>query len=211
MLSRILRLRRLGADESGLALTEFAYSLPIVMVLALGGLEVTSLALAHLRVNQIAVTAADNAARVASQMDETDIAEIFAGAQAAGQAIDIGANGRVVLSSLQHNGLTGGNAGQMINWQRCYGSYAEAPRYGTENTGRTNNSLAAGMGPVGRRITAQSGTAIMFVEVTFEYEPVVFGELLGTQEIHYETAFNVREREALNISNTTSRAVHTCA
>jgi hypothetical protein len=210
MLSPIIRLQRLRGDESGLALTEFAYALPIFVVLGLGGLEVTSLALAHLRVNQVAVTTADNAARVAVQMDETDIEEIFAGAQSAGQAIGLADNGRVVLSSLQDNGRPGNARGQMINWQRCFGGLSEAPRHGREGRGRNDAAMRDGMGPSGRRISAQPGTAVMFVEVTYEHEPVVFEPLLGTIEIRHETAFNVRERTELGITNTRGRSVRTC-
>ena len=39
----------IGEDNSGIALTEFAFSLPILLTLILGGLETSNLALAHLR------------------------------------------------------------------------------------------------------------------------------------------------------------------
>ena len=210
MLNPIMRLKGLRGDQRGLALTEFAYSLPIVVMLALGGLEVTNLALAHLRVNQVAVTTADNAARVSVQMDETDIDEIFAGARLAGQAIDLENKGRVVLSSLQDNGRPGNARGQMINWQRCFGRLNEPPRFGREGRGRNDAVMRDGMGPPGRQIGAQPGTAVMFVEVTYEYDPVIFDEILGRTSIRYETAYNVRERTELGITNTRGRPVRTC-
>ena len=210
MLNPIIRLKGLRGDQRGLALTEFAYSLPIVVMLALGGLEVTNLALAHLRVNQVAVTTADNAARVSVQMDETDIDEIFAGARIAGQAIDLENKGRVVLSSLQDNGRPGNARGQMINWQRCLGRLNEPPRHGREGRGRNDAAMRDGMGPPGRQIGAQPGTAVMFVEVTYEYDPVIFDEILGRTNIRYETAYNVRERTELGITNTRGRPVRTC-
>ena len=210
MLNPIVRLKGLRGDQRGLALTEFAYSLPIVVMLALGGLEVTNLALAHLRVNQVAVTTADNAARVSVQMDETDIDEIFAGARLAGQAIDLENKGRVVLSSLQDNGRPGNARGQMINWQRCFGRLNEPPRFGREGRGRNDAVMRDGMGPPGRQIGAQPGTAVMFVEVTYEYDPVIFDEILGRTSIRYETAYNVRERTELGITNTRGRPVRTC-
>ena len=71
--------------------------------------------------NQIATTVADNAGRVTTGIDEANIYEVFAGANAIGTSMDFEANGRVVLSSLQDNGRTGSNHGQMINWQRCWG------------------------------------------------------------------------------------------
>ena len=52
-------LRRLRLSENGLALTEFAFSLPIFITLLFGGLEIINLVMAHMRVNQIAITVAD--------------------------------------------------------------------------------------------------------------------------------------------------------
>ena len=109
-------------DKRGVAFMEFALALPIVLILALGGLEATNLALTHLRVNQVAQTTADNAARVQVQMDESDMEEIFTGALEVGRSIDIEGKGRIVVSSLQDNGRPGNARGQMINWQRCQGT-----------------------------------------------------------------------------------------
>jgi len=62
-------LRSLRRDSRGLALTEFAFAAPIFLTLVLAGLELTNLALAHLRVSQMAMTVADNAGRVTSGID----------------------------------------------------------------------------------------------------------------------------------------------
>lgn len=204
------RIRRLGADESGLALVEFALSLPVVLMLVLGGLEVSKLALTHLRVSQVAVTTADNAARVKVQMDESDVEEIFAGAEVVGRSINLQTHGRVVLSSIEDNGRPGNGRGQMIRWQRCHGGKNEPPAYGREGKGKSDNGLKNGVGPPGRRIEAQPGTAVMFVEVSYDYQPLAFGELIGDTEIRYEAAYNVRERTELGITNTRGRPAKTC-
>lgn len=206
-----LFLRRLGRCDQGVALIEFALALPLLLLLVGGGLELTNLMLAHVRVNQIAITVADNAGRVRTGIDESNIYEVFAGADLVGRELDFSQNGRLVLSSLEPNGLAGTDAGQMINWQRCMGSLAIAPSYGTQGTGRTNAALPDGMGPVGSRITADDGTAVMFVEVTYRYKPVIFS-ILGDRvaDIRYETAFNVRERTNQSITNTQNLAVKSC-
>jgi Flp pilus assembly protein TadG len=203
------RANQLRECNSGVSMVEFALALPIVMLVAVGGLECANLALAHLRISQIATTTADTAARVLTQLDETDVEEVFAGVDVMGNRIDFAAHGRVVLSSLEHNGLTGTSAGQKITWQRCHGSLNVAPSYGRQGAGATNATLAAGLGPTGRKITAASGTAIMFVEVSYDYQPLVY-DVLNVGTIRYETAFNVRERTAFGITNTQSRTVKTC-
>lgn len=206
---RIARLRRLPECTSGVSMLEFALALPIIMLVAVGGLECANVALAHLRVSQIATTTADTSARVLTQMDETDVEEAFAGVDVMGNRIDFAANGRVVLSSIEPNGLTGSNKGQKIAWQRCHGSLSVAPLYGRQGAGATNNSLVLGLGPTGRKISAADDTAVMFVEVTYRYKPLIY-DILNAGDIRYEAAFNVRERTAYGITNTQNRTPKTC-
>lgn len=192
-------------------MVEFALVLPVFLILVLGGLELTQLALIHMRINQIAVTVADNAGRVRTGIDESNIYEVFAGANLVGESLNFAQNGRVVLSSLEPNGIVGASAGQMINWQRCFGALPVAPRYGAQGAGRTNAVLAAGMGPTGNKIVASDGTAVMFVEVSYHYTPMIFFSLPASAEnIRYETAFNVRERTNQTITNTQNLAVNNC-
>lgn len=200
--------RRLGRSDRGVSLIEFALSLPIVLAMGFGGLEAANLALTHLRVSQIANMVADNAGRVRTSMDESDINEIFAGVREVGAAINFPTNGRLVLSSLQSNGLTGTNKGQMINWQRCLGRLVRLPAYGTQGTGKTNGTLL-GMGPAARRIQSLPDTAVMFVEVSYTYRPLIPG-VLPARTVRYEGAFNVRERTNQNITNTQSLTVNAC-
>ncbi len=212
MTGKLRRLaRRLHRDDGGVALTEFAFAAPLLLVMTLGGLETANLALTHLRVSQIAMTVADNAGRVDTTIDEADIYEVFEGAELVGEAIDFESNGRLVLSSLEHNGQTGDDEGQMINWQRCMGTLDVDPAYGTQGIGRENDDLENGMGADGNRIVSAPGTAVMFVEVTYEYQPLIDNTILGERQIRYESAFNVRERNNQDITNTQGLAVNRCS
>jgi Flp pilus assembly protein TadG len=205
-------LRQLKDDNSGVALIEFAFSLPILLALIFGGLETANYALAHMRVSQLAMTVADNAGRVDTTIDESNINEIFAGADLVGETLGFEENGRIVLSSLEDNGETGSAAGQTINWQRCWGDLTSVtPAYGVQGTGSDNDDLVDGMGPTGNKIISAPGTAVMFVEVTYNYQPLVEQlDILGTRQIRYESAFNVRERTNQNITNTQGLAVNGC-
>lgn len=200
----------LARDTRGLAFIEFAFAAPIFLVLILGGLELTNLAIAHLRVSQLAMTVADDAGRVTTGIDEANIYEVFAGADVIGSAIDFERNGRIVLSSLEDNGRTGGNAGQVIRWQRCWGDLDAAPAYGGQGTGSNNAALAQGMGAAGRRVASAPGTAVMFAEVTYVYQPLVATNFFDSPTIRYESAFNVRGRQNNAISNTQSLSRMTC-
>lgn len=204
-------LLRLVRNIEGVALIEFALSLPILLVLILGGLETANLAMTHMRVSQIAITVADNAGRIRTGIDESNIYELFAGADLVGESLVFTRNGRIVLSSLEPNGQSGEMAGQMINWQRCYGALRVDPAYGRQGDGRYGPSLADGLGREGHRITSAEGTAVMFAEVTYQYTPLIYAGF-GVEPflIRYESAFNVRERTNQVISNTQTLPVNAC-
>lgn len=191
--------RRFARDLSGLALTEFALCLPVLMTLSIGGVELANYVNANVRASQIALSVADNAGRMRIQIDEADVDSIMIGAKIAGENIDFGENGRVILSMIEVNGQTGGNAGQMITWQRCFGARVAASSYGNEGDGKTNSAYAAGFGPTGKKIVAEAGSGVMFVELTYQYKPIflvdnsLIGNLSG-KVFKYTAAFPVRER-----------------
>ena len=203
-------LRRLFAENDGVAVIEFAATMPFLVLVFLGGAEIVNYTLVHMTVNRIGMTVADNASRVTTVIDESDITEAFGAAQAIGGKMDVLNNGRIVLSSLKPNGKTGSQAGQTINWQRCYGKLSVTPAYGVQGAGASDATLAAGMGPTGSKITAATGTAVMFVEVSYDYQPLAFGSVVGTKRIRFETAFNVRGRVNQAITNSGALAVNSC-
>jgi Flp pilus assembly protein TadG len=199
-------------DRSGIALTEFAFTLPVILILLLYGFEVANLGLATLRVHQIAATTADNAARVRDSISEDDVNEVLFGGKTVGDRIDFANRGRIILSDVLSNGLTGSVAGQKILWQRCSGALnipASQPMYGSEGKGASDNSLQA-MGKVGRQIAPSANSAMVFAEVTYRYKPIVSATLLGTPILRSEASFIVRERPAETLSPVTGVAPSTC-
>jgi len=220
-------------STSGLALTEFAFSLPILLTLGLFGLETANFAMAHLRISNIAMMTADNAARVRDSIDEADVIELFTGAKMTGTGIDFAQNGRIVLSSLENSGTA-----QWIRWQRCDGALNVAPAYGrpktaagaditngTEiyNSNRTTLATtgassptasaipATGMGPTGQQISSATATAVMVAEVTYEYQPLMPNSFLEGRRITYVSAFNVRQRVDQSIKNAGQTTPRRCS
>lgn len=193
--------QRLKGDKSGIAIIEFAYCLPIFFTLGLTATEISSLAIVNTKVSQIAMSVADNLSRAKQavplglpQLREHDINDAFIGANLQGEELDIYRHGRMIVSSLQQNP----SGGQWIKWQRCKGLRNVTSSYGVENTGQTGTGFA-GMGPVGGRVTAEPGTAIIFVEFTYQYQPVVFSiAVMGPVVLREETAFYVRDDRDLS-------------
>lgn len=122
-------LRSLAHDRSGLALLEFALSLPIVMALGAYGLEISNLAMLNMRISQIALTLADNASRVGTfsslsvmQLREVDMNDVLQAARYQGAGINLTTNGRITLSSLENIQQASDTAPvQRLHWQRCVG------------------------------------------------------------------------------------------
>jgi Flp pilus assembly protein TadG len=208
---RRLRIPRLVRDEGGLALIEFAMSLPVLLSLGLLGLETANLALAHLRVSNLAMLTADSAARVRDSIDESDVSQIFTGVKTAGTPIGFTTFGRVVLSSLEPNtaGAGGATTGQWIRWQRCTGKKNFVSTYGAQGKGQNDATLQF-MGPAANPVSAAAGTAVMVVEVSYTYQPLVSNNIFGPKTITYMSAFNVRQRTDQTLHNINNIAAATC-
>ena len=206
-------LSRLRDDTSAVALVEFAFSLPLLMVFMSSGLELVNYVIAVKRIGEISVMVADNASRMGAQsantnkpISEAEINDVFIGADLQGSGLNLSANSRIILSSLQQN-ATGG---QTIKWQRCFGTLAHASSYGVQGDGASNNSFP-GMGPASNRVTASAGTAVMVVEVTYRYRRLVPIIQLPLRDITETTAFNVRDsRDLTQVYNTEGVTVSTC-
>jgi len=191
--------RRLSGDTSGLAMIEFAFSAPLLLGMGMLGTDTAYLVITHMQISQIAMQVADNASRVGEQdvltarkVFERDIAETLIGAEKLGQNIDIFEQGRVIVSSLQRNA----QGGQWIAWQRCRGAVQHTSSFGIEGNGASGTSFP-GMGVPGRYITASQGTAVMFVEVVYNYESITPLTVFEGRRISYTAAYNVRDNRDL--------------
>ena len=199
--------RRLHGDERGLALIEFAMGAPVLITLGLMGLEAAQYGIANLRVTQMASIVADSASRVRDSIDEGDVIDILTGAKMTGDGIKFAQNGRIILSSLERNAA--GN-GQWIRWQRCDGAKQVISSYGLQGKGENDATLQA-MGPTGRQIAAQNNDAVMFVEVVYDYQPIVSNAAIGgAKTIRTTLAFNVRQRINQALTNTNGATPKVC-
>lgn len=203
------RLGALARDRRGLALMEFALGLPLVLAMGLYGVEIANLAMANLRISQIALNLADNASRVgllqsnnSTQLREIDMNDALTAARLQGASWDLTTRGRIIVSSLEES-----NGSQIIHWQRCLGTQKgtdfdshygnTTPTDGTDTSSANDGTVVTGgMGPTGDKVTAPPGSGVMFVEINYQYKPVVSELWLpgGTARLHYIASFVVRDR-----------------
>lgn len=192
-------LQALYRARSGTAATEMALALPFLLTIGMWGTELANQMVTRMRLSQLAMQIADNASRIGDQsmlsnrkIYESDINDLLAGAKVQAGALDIYANGRVIVSSLEV--LPGTASTQYIHWQRCRGLKKITSSYGAEGAGK-DGSLA-GMGPAGEEAKASSGDAVMFVELTYDYKPLISNLFTGgpqSSTIKVQAAFNLRD------------------
>lgn len=190
------RLRRLPRHASGVAAVEFALTAPILLTLFLTGAELTNFAITRMRVSQIALHVADNASRIgthslltAPQISEAQINDLFLGANLQAGALDLKGRGRVILSSFEPVANPNPTKKFIIRWQRCYGDMPWLSSYGKAGSTQLDN-----IGPVGQKVTAPDDTAVMFVEVAYDYKPLIAGKLVGDTVIRDIAAMTVRDQ-----------------
>ena len=194
--------RRLRASRSGVAATEFALALPFLMTAGMWGIESANLAITHMRVSQLAMQIADNGSRIGDtstltdhKIYESDIIDLLKGADImGGSAIELFEHGRVIVSSLEV--VPDSDGDQYIHWQRCKGKKVFSSAYGGEGAG-LDGSLT-GMGPAGEEVTATEGDAVIFVEVSYDYQPLIGEIFTNADTIQATAAFNVRDDRDLS-------------
>lgn len=193
-------LRKLiASDESGVVVVEFAFTVPLFVLLSMTSLELVNLALANMRVSQIAMTVADNLSRAKTtvplglpRLREVDVNDTLLGAGIQGGDIfEVLDNGRIIVSSLQRNAA----GRQFIAWQRCKGNLNVASQYGAQGATQPSTGTGGfqGMGRAADIVRAEAGSAIIFAEVSYDYQPIIGEWLLGTFRIRREAAFYVRD------------------
>ena len=207
-------MRRLRHDCSGLAMTEFALSAPLLFGAGLGGIETANYVITQMEVSQTAIHIADNASRIGEnsalenkRIFESDIDDLLVGANIqAGRGIDLYQHGRVIVSSLEAfnptihcteaGGCPGGPAAegeQFIHWQRCMGMKRVGSSYGTEYSVQPQ-----GIGPDDDKVLAPDGSAVIFVEINYDYQPLISTFFIKHSNISAIASFIVRDSRDLS-------------
>ncbi|WP_033919883.1 TadE/TadG family type IV pilus assembly protein [Sphingomonas sp. 37zxx] len=192
--------RSMLRDKRGVALIEFALSLPILVLLGLGGAEATNYIITRMRISQIALHLADNAARIgtgspmqAKTISEVDINDLLTGADYQAGELGLYTRGRVIVSSIEQDPA---NVGRFrIRWQRCRG----AKTYDSPYDNQLTNLLGVGPGPASRQVRAPVDGASIWVEVYYEYRPLVMASYAPSLTMIETASMMVRDRRALDV------------
>ena len=189
-------------DRRGVALMEFALALPVVLPIGLYAVEISNFGIQQLRLSQATLTLSDNISRVGvdtnmatQQLREVDVNEVIDGLRRQTENLQLTTNGRVTISSLETKA-----GAQWIHWQRCVG-LKRGPEYasssGREGDGGTSGSTFRGMGDPAQPVTAPEGAAVIFVEINYDYQPLISPYFLGGRKLRQTASYIVRDNREL--------------
>jgi Flp pilus assembly protein TadG len=161
-------IRRFARQDTGMAAVEFALILPILVVLWLGGVEVTQGLSADRRLNNLASAIGDISART-KELRTTDIDSIFdlsTGAMLPFPVTTLAM--RVTAVNIDEDGDA------QVAWTR---------KEGTLPSGVTNYSIGNGMNTVVPESLRVADSQIIMSEVYYRYTPAVGYVISGSIEL----------------------------
>lgn len=176
LVCNFLRLRQV--QRRGIAASEFALSLPILMIMLLGSMDITRFMLFYQKVDRISYSIAD----VVSQAQSVSAGDLDNVLAAAGQIMlpaTFGDRGRVIISSVYK---APGQA-TVIRWQ--YGGGGTLSR-----TSRIGIMGGAPMMPNG--LTLNDRENVIVAETFYEFDPMFPNSVVPPQEIYRTAIFKPR-------------------
>ena len=173
-------LRRLSSDRHGGLIAEYAAAIPVLVLMLLGGVEVSRFALLNQRMDRLATVMGDLVAQ-AETLSEGDVVQLFKAAGPVAWPFDMVTKGNVIISSVSLPAQPAPQAPK-ITWQRHTGNLASSSKIGTQNGAAT---LPAGL-------TVATSQTIIISEVYYSFSPMLIGALVPQQVVYHRAYFRPR-------------------
>lgn len=176
MIGRLVtRLRR---DRQGAILVEFAMTFPILVILILGGIEISRYILLQQKLEGVAVAMADLVAQ-AETLTTSDVDNLFAAVDHIAKPFSLGDQGVVIVSSVS---IGNGNKPR-INWQR---------RGGGTSTATSALGTPPGIANLPDGFILRAGESVIVAEVYYSFEPFLGQSFIPAREIYHRAMFRPR-------------------
>lgn len=177
MLRRLIR--QFVGDRRATIVVETAVLMPVLTLVLLGGIEVSRFALLQQKLNRTVVAAADLISQTKGLINETQVANLFESADYVMRPFALGDNGNLIVSSVVQDA---GNP-PIVMWQcRRAGSFAPTSEIG----------VAGGTATLPAGFILRDGESFIYAEVVMNYEPFLFGQFTGPQQLRYHAVFRPR-------------------
>ncbi|MCH2546671.1 MAG: pilus assembly protein [Alphaproteobacteria bacterium] len=166
--------RRIGRNQEGLAYLEFALVMPLLMLLFLGGLELSRYIQVSQKVDRVTHTIVDLVAQ-APTISESELAQIMQAVQHVMDPYEFSDGGKIIISCVGYNDQ--GNL--VVKWQYAGGGELERG----SRIGDVNNAPVL---PEGFLVEARDN--VIIAEAFFSFEPMINEQFVSPIEF-YRTAF----------------------
>jgi Flp pilus assembly protein TadG len=171
-------IKRLKRNQRGVAALEFALSLPLLILLMFGVVEITRFILVGQMVTNVSRTMADLSSQ-GKTMTEAELTSLFSATKFVAKPFDMQTNGKVIVSSIS---VTGGGSPDM-NWQRSHGDLAGV----SSAIGIPGNSLILPPG-----FTVREGYTVIAAEAYYDFSPIVFSWITPPRRLYRASYFRAR-------------------
>lgn len=181
VLKKIIRSRR------GSAAVELALALPVLLLLGLGGFEMTRYILIQQKISKTVSSMSDLVSRSPS-ISEGELTAMFQAVPFLMEPYGDPADMVVIISSVSNYGLTTGpTSGTRVIWQRRGGgTRTDASRIGTATNAAT------------MPFTLLTNENTIVAEIYYNYQPVVAPDVLSSRVI-YKAKYNMPRLGALDV------------
>lgn len=181
------RWRAFVADRRAVVLAEMAMVTPVVIVIALGGFEITRYALLTQKLDRLSVTVADLVSQ-STAMSTTQLNQIFTAAGPIMTPFGIGGDGVVIVSSVSASN----GSGARISWQRSGGgSLVQASALGAASQPAV---LPAGF-------VVRDGENAIIAETYYNYVPMFVADLVPPRQLYHRAMFRPRFGSLASLGN----------
>lgn len=162
-----------GLGVAGNVAVEFALTLPVLMLLMLGSVEMARFVILHQKIDRVAVTTSDLVAR-AETINESELADIFEATDFVAQPFDLPSLGIVIVSAITNED----GSGATVAWQRSGGGAAShTSQIGTQG----------GAATLSGDFEVREGETAIIAEVFYDFEPFL-SELIVQPQTLYRRA-----------------------
>ncbi len=169
-----------AAQSRGSVLVESAFIIPILLLLVMGGIEVSRFILMDQKLARVASNAADLTART---VDPTvaDIQQVFSAVEYIAKPFELDDDDIVIISSVSR---PVGATSTQVDWQETGGGGgSEESRIGA--TGETADLPAV--------LNLREGQALIVGEAFYEYEPFFFEGFIDPRTVYHVAFYRPRD------------------
>lgn len=168
----------LWRDRRGMVLQETAMTMPLLVLMTLGGVEIARFALLNQKLDRWAMTTADIVSQ-GKTISESQISSIFTASSTVMSPFSLGPDGRAIVTSVYR--ATGGTP--KVVWQRSGGgSFTGTSQIGTPNS---NATLPTGF-------VVREGETVIIAEVFYSFEPVFMSSVVPPRVVYHRAMFRPR-------------------